>query len=242
MWALALMTAFLTIFGTLALAVFFNVNHIPHDFKMNGPYYAFRLLGEQCGLGKSLMYVFAVVQLLFMLAQLAILIDAAARVFASDTANKYMPTWLTKKNKNGKPVNSYILTAGISLLILLLSGTLPSINSIYNWLLNLNGIVSPYKTALVFVAFLAIRWHEKEFHSDYVYIKNRTGALAMGLWCFIFTFVCATLGFIPQDANPGTAAFNHQLIMNFVTVGFLIVLGFLLPLLRKLELRRKATN
>ena len=236
MWALALMTAFLTIFGT------FNANHIPHDFKMNGPYYAFRLLGEQCGLGKSLMYVFAVVQLLFMLAQLAILIDAAARVFASDTANKYMPTWLTKKNKNGKPVNSYILTAGISLLILLLSGTLPSINSIYNWLLNLNGIVSPYKTALVFVAFLAIRWHEKEFHSDYVYIKNRTSALAMGLWCFIFTFVCATLGFIPQDANPGTAAFNHQLIMNFVTVGFLIVLGFLLPLLRKLELRRKATN
>ena len=239
MWALALMTAFLTIFGTLALAVFFNANHIPSDFKMNGPYYAFRLLGEQCGMGKTLMYVFAFVQLFFMLAQLAILIDAASRVFASDTASKYMPSWLTKTNKNGRPVNSYILTAGISLLILLLSGTLPSINSIYNWLLNLNGIVSPYKTALVFVAFIAIRWHEDEFKSDYVYIKNRKGALAMGWWCFIFTFVCATLGFIPQNANPGTASFNHQLIMNFLTVGFLIVLGFLLPALRKLEVKRK---
>lgn len=239
MWALALMTAFLTIFGTLALAVFFNANHIPSDFKMNGPYYAFRLLGEQCGMGKTLMYVFAFVQLFFMLAQLAILIDAASRVFASDTASKYMPSWLTKTNKNGRPVNSYILTAGISLLILLLSGTLPSINSIYNWLLNLNGIVSPYKTALVFVAFIAIRWHEDEFKSDYVYIKNRKGALTMGWWCFIFTFVCATLGFIPQNANPGTASFNHQLIMNFLTVGFLIVLGFLLPGLRKLEVKRK---
>ena len=93
-------------------------------------------------MGKTLMYVFAFVQLFFMLAQLAILIDAASRVFASDTASKYMPSWLTKTNKNGRPVNSYILTAGISLLILLLSGTLPSINSIYNWLLNLNGIVS----------------------------------------------------------------------------------------------------
>lgn len=238
MWALAGMTAFLTIFGTLALSVFFNANHIPSDFKMNGPYYAFKLLGEQVGMGKTLMYLFAVVQLLFMLAQLAILIDASSRVFASDTAAKYMPSWLTKKNADGRPMHSYTLTAGISLLILLLSGTLPSINSIYNWLLNLNGIVSPYKTALVFVAFLAVRYKQDEFKSGYVYIKNRYGALAVGFWCFLFTFVCATLGFIPQDAEVGTKAFDHQLLMNFLTVGFLVVLGFLLPYLRKLELRR----
>ena len=56
----------------------------------------------------------------------------------------------------------------------------------------------------------------------------------------IFTFVCATMGFIPQDAAPGTKAFDHQLFMNFVTVGFLVVLGFLLPWLRKLELKRAA--
>lgn len=239
MWLLAGMTAFLTIFGTLALSVFFNANHIPEDFKMNGPYYAFKLLGEQVGMGKSLMYVFAVVQLLFMLAQLAILIDASSRVFASDTAAKYMPSWLTKKNKDGRPMHSYTLTAGISLLILLLSGTLPSINSIYNWLLNLNGIVSPYKTALVFVAFLAVRMQPEKFKSGYTYIKNKGGALLVGFWCFIFTFVCATLGFIPQDAQVGTKAFDHQLLMNFLTVGFLIVLGFLLPYLRKLELRRQ---
>ncbi|ETA74370.1 APC family permease [Ligilactobacillus equi] len=238
MWALAIMTAFLTIFGTLAISVFFNANDIPHDFKMNGPYYAFRLLGQQVGLGNSLMYVFAVVQLLFMLAQLAILIDASSRVFASDTAAKYMPSWLTKKNKAGRPVHSYTLTAGISLLLLLLSGTLPDINSIYNWLLNLNGIVSPYKTALVFVAFIAIRMQQDKFHSDYVYIKNKNGALVVGFWCFLFTFVCATMGFIPQDAALGTKAFDHQLMMNFATVGFLIVLGFLLPFLRKLEMKK----
>lgn len=240
MWLLAIMTGFITIFGTLALSVFFDANHIPSDFKMNGPYRAFHLLGEQVGMGKSLMYLFAFVQLFFMLAQLAILIDAASRVFASDTATKYMPTWLTKKNKDGRPVHSYTLTAGISLLLLLLSGTLPNINAIYNWLLNLNGIVSPYKTALVFVAFLAIRWHEGEFNSDYVYISNRRGALAVGWWCFIFTFICATMGFIPQDAAVGTHAFNHQLLMNFLTVGFLIVLGFLLPYLRKLEMKKEA--
>lgn len=129
MWVLALMTGALTILGTLSLAVFFDANHIPQDFKMNGPYYAFKLLGEKLGMGSVLMYVFAVVQAFFMLAQLAILIDAASRVFAGDVNQKYMPSWLTKKNKNGRPIHSYTLTAGISLVLLLLSGTLPSIKA-----------------------------------------------------------------------------------------------------------------
>src|SRR5699024_1181440 len=111
---------------------------------------------------------------------------------------------------------------------------------IYNWLLNLNGIVSPYKTALVFVAFLAIRWQEEQFKSDYVYIKNRTGALIVGFWCFICTFVCATMGFMPQDAAPGTKAFECQLFRNFGTVRFLVVLCLLLTWLRKIELKRAA--
>ena len=96
---LAIMTGFLTIFGTLALAMFFNAHHIPHDFKMNGPNYTFQLLGESLGVGKVLMYIFAVVQAIFMMAQLAVLLDASRRVFAGDDGDKCMPNWLTKKNK-----------------------------------------------------------------------------------------------------------------------------------------------
>jgi amino acid transporter len=239
MWLLAIMTAFLTIFGTLSLAVFFNANQIPHDFKMNGPYYAFSLLGHELGLGKILMYLFAVVQAIFMMAQLAVLLDASSRVFAGDVADKFMPHWLTRKNKQGRPVNSYLMTTGLSLFLLLLTGTLPNINTIYNWLLNINGIVSPYKTCWVFFSFLAIRWRQKDFHSDYIFIRNRTSALLVGSWCLAFTFICATLGFIPQEAAFGTHAFNHQLLLNFVTVFILLGLGFLLPLLRKRELKNQ---
>ena len=196
MWLLALMTGALTIFGTLALAVFFDANNIPNDFKMNGPY-------------------------------------------AGDVNQKYMPTWLTKTNKNGRPVHSYTLTAGIALVLLLLSGTLPDINSIYNWLLNLNGIVSPYKTCLVFVAFIAVRWQQDKFSSDYIFIKNRTGALLVGFWCFLFTFVCATMGFIPQNAHFGTKQFTHELMMNFFFVFLIFGMGVILPFLRKLEIKRK---
>ncbi|WP_367719591.1 APC family permease [Lactobacillus gasseri] len=239
MWMLAIMTGFLTIFGTLALAMFFNAHHIPHDFKMNGPYYAFQLLGESLGVGKVLMYIFAVVQAIFMMAQLAVLLDASSRVFAGDVGSKFMPKWLTKKNKNGRPIHSYTFTVGLSLFLLLLTGTLPNINTIYNWLLNVNGIISPYKTCWVFFAFVAMRMHQDKYHSDYVFIKNKAGALTVGGWCLLFTFVCATLGFIPQNVAVGTKAFTHQLWMNIITVVVLFGLGFVLPWLRKREAKRE---
>lgn len=235
MWLLALMTAFLTIFGTLALAMFFNANHIPHDFKMNGPYYAFSLLGQSLGLGKLLMYIFAVVQAIFMMAQLAVLLDASSRVFAGDVADNFMPKWMTKKNKNGRPVHSYMMTSGLSLFLLLLTGTLPNINTIYNWLLNINGIISPYKTCWVFFAFICVRWQQNKFKSDYTFINSKKGALLVGGWCLAFTFVCATLGFIPQEADFGTRAFDHQLLLNVITVIVLFGLGFIMPMIRRHE-------
>ncbi|WP_311408139.1 APC family permease [Liquorilactobacillus uvarum] len=239
MWLLAIMTAVLTVLGTLSLSVFFNANNIPHDFKMNGPYYAFQMLGQEMGLGKILMYLFAVVQAIFMMAQLAVLLDASSRVFAGDVADRFMPHWMTKKNKNGRPIHSYLMTTGLSLFLLLLTGTLPNINTIYNWLLNINGIISPYKTCWVFFAFVAVRWQQNKFQSDYIFIKNRIGALLVGGWCLAFTFICATLGFIPQEADFGTKSFNHQLLLNIITVFVLFGLGFVMPMLRKRELRKQ---
>lgn len=80
-----------------------------------------------------------------------------------------------------------------------------------------------------------MRMHQERYHSDYVFIKNKTGALTVGWWCLIFTFVCATLGFIPQNVKMGTPAFSHQLIMNFITVFVLFGLGLILPWMRKHE-------
>lgn len=241
MWMLFGMTVFMTLTETLGLAVLFDAKHIPHDFKMNGAFYAFQLLGEEAGMGKSLMYMYAIVCLLNFMADLAALIDAASRVFASDTSEKYMPSWLRKKNKDGLPVNSYVLTCSITLFLLLLSGTLPEINDIFNWLLNLNGIVSPYKTSVVFLAFLAFRYRHKTFaKDDFVFIRNNKGALAVGWWCFIFTFICATMGFLPQDVTFESPQWTKQLWMNIITVIVLFGTGFLLPWLRKLELKHQA--
>ncbi|AUJ31876.1 MAG: APC family permease [Liquorilactobacillus nagelii] len=239
MWLVAFMTAFLTVFGTFSLAIFFNANNLPHDLKMNGSYYAFQLLGQRLGMGNILLYIFTIVQAIYMMAQLAVLLDAASWVIAGDTAVNFMPRWLSKRNKNGRPLHSYVLTSGLCLFLLLMSGTFPNINSIFNWLLNLNGIVFPFKNCWIFLAFIAVRWQSDRFHSSFVFIKKKAVAIAVGVWCFIFSFVCALMSFIPQDVKFGTTAYDHQLLMNLFSVFVLFGVGMIMPLLARLEKRQQ---
>lgn len=239
MWLLFIVTAGMVILETLGLAVLFDAKHIPNDFKMNGDYYAFQLLGQEAGMGNSLMYMYSIVCLVTLLAQIAALIDAASRFLASDTTAQFMPRWFLKKTKTGQPINSYIFTAATTLILVLLGGTLPEINDFVNWLLNLNTIVSPYKTSVVFVCFLILRYKHKTFpKGQYVFIKNRKLALGVGWWCFLLTFICATMAFLPQNGVVGSANWFKQLWMNIVVVIFLFGTGLVLPLLRKLEVAR----
>lgn len=239
MWLVAFMTAFLTIFGTLAVAMFFNANHLPQDLKMNGSYYAFQMLGQRLGIGKVLLYIFAVVQSLYMMAQLAVLLDSTSWVFAGDTGERYMPKWMLKRNKNGRPIHSYFITSGLCLFLLLLSGTLPNINSVFNWLLNLNGIVFPFKNCWLFFAFILLRLNEDRYQSGFTFIKNKTTALMIGGWCFLFSLVCALMAFIPQDAAWGSSSFWHQFSMNIMSVAALFGTGLILPLLARYELHHQ---
>ncbi len=88
---LTVMTIFLTVFGSFSLGVFFNAHHLPDNLKMNGSYYAFQRLGEFFHLGNTLMYIFAVTQIIYMCALLAVLLDAMTRMLISDTGKQFMP-------------------------------------------------------------------------------------------------------------------------------------------------------
>ncbi|WP_082330702.1 APC family permease [Companilactobacillus heilongjiangensis] len=231
MWMLAIMTGFLTVLGSFALGVFFNAHHLPNDLKMNGSYYAFQYMGQEFGMGRFFLYLFAITQALYMMAQLAVLLDAGTRMFLSDTAKEYLPKGLTKTDKRGLPINGYWLTTGICTLIMVMSATLPNMNSIFNQLLNLNGIVSPYTTCFLFSSFILVRLHDDKFKSDFVYIKNKYFAILVGIWCFAITFGAATLGIFPTDETPGTSAWTHVLTLNILEPVLMILIGIILPLI-----------
>ncbi|AEV95588.1 APC family permease [Pediococcus claussenii] len=235
MMMLLIMTIFLTVFGSFSLAVFFNAHNLPYDLKMNGSYYAFQALGREFGIGNTFMYTFAVSQAVYMFAQLAVILDASTRIFLSDVALKYLPKSLGKLNDDGLPINGYWLTTGIVSLVLFLSNWLPSINDMFNWLLNINGIVSPFVTSFVFFAFMRIRQRSKDFPSAYVFIKNDKLAWLVGAWCFVITIVFSILGIFPTDAKAGTMLYDKELILNIVIPVIFVALSVLLPYLAWVE-------
>ena len=235
MITLAIMTAFLTILGSFALGIYFDAYHIPNDLKMNGAYYVFDMVGKQFGMGKFLLYLWAWTSLLFNCALVAVLLDAMTRMLISDTGDKYMPKFLRKKDKNGLPINGYILTVALSSFIMILGIFLPDMNDIFNWLLNLNSIVSPGVTCWIFYSFMRVRKNSKEYPSKYVYIKNDKLAWLVGLALLVVTAVATILGFAPQDVKHGSGLWWYELIINIVAVIVLIGLGAILPGIRRRE-------
>lgn len=239
---IAVMTAFLTVFGSFSLGVFFNAHHLPNDLKMNGSYYAFLALGQQFGWGKSLMYIFAITQAIYMCAQLAVLLDAGTRVFLGDISKKYMPKQLAKLNADGLPINGYWMTTAICAVIMFLGGLLPEINDIFNWLLNLNGIVSPFATCFVFWAFMLVRLHSQQYPTPaYTYIKSDRLGFLVGVWMFAITFFAAAAAFFPTDAQPGTQLWTDSLIMNIVATIGLCAIGVIMPIIARRQ-RENAGN
>ncbi|ALB28099.1 APC family permease [Companilactobacillus heilongjiangensis] len=238
---LSIMTGFLTIFGSFSLGVFFNAYHLPDDLKINGSYYAFQALGERFHMGNTLMYFFAFTEIFYLAALLAVLLNAMTRMLISDTGNKYMPKFLRKTNSAGLPINGYLLTVGLSAFIMFLGILLPNMKDIFNWLLNLNGIISPGVTCWIFWSFIKVRWHDDKFSSGYVYIKNKKLSLIVGWWCLLLTGVATVAAVGPQDVPFGSSMWWYELVINFVAIIVLIGLGFVLPYITKRE-RRSQTG
>ena len=237
MITLSIMTAFLTICGSFALGIFFDANHLPNDMKMNGDYYAFQALGKLYGLGNFFMYLYAWTSVIYMCALLAVLLDAMTRMLIADTGSKYMPAFLRKTNKEGLPINGYFLTCFLSAFIMLLGAFLPEMNDIFNWLLNLNGIISPGVTCWIFYAFMKIRANSAKYPSSYVFIKNDKLAWLCGFLLLAVTAIATVFGIFPQDTSQFSSTWWYELIINIVAIVVLIGLGAILPSIRAREVK-----
>jgi len=164
-------------------------------------------------------------------------LDAMTRMLISDTGSKYIPKVLQKTTASGLPINGYILTCGLSAFIMGLGIFLPSMLDVFDWLLNLNGIISPGVTCWVFFAFIQVRRRSSEFPSDYVFIKNDFVAQMVGWWCLIITLAATIFGIGPKDVAQGSSTWWYELIINIIAIIVLVGLGAILPYLAKREAR-----
>ncbi|WP_314591935.1 amino acid permease [Paenibacillus terrigena] len=235
MITLAIMVAICALLGSFAMGLMFDSNNIPADLKMNGQYYAFQILGGYYGLGNGLMILYAIANTLAQISALAFSIDAPLKVLLSDADRRYIPEGLMKTNSRGTPVNGYMMTGIlVGILIIIPALGIGNMNSLYNWLLDLNSIVMPLRYLFVFLAFMALMKAADKFKSEYQFVKNKTWGFIIGLWCFIFTAFACIMGMFPK-VEAYTSEWYFQFIMNIVTACLLIALGLVLPQIAKMQ-------
>ncbi|WP_272943453.1 amino acid permease [Paenibacillus sp. OSY-SE] len=200
---------------------------------MNGQYYAFQILGEYYGIGNSFLILYAIANTLAQVSSLAFSIDAPLKMLLLDADAKFVPKSLLKTNDRNTPINGYIMTAVlVGILIVIPALGIGNMNSLFNWLLDLNSIVMPLRYLFVFAAFMALMKLADKFQSDYQFVKNRKVGFTIGLWCFVFTAFACIMGMFPK-VETFTGEWYFQFALNILTPFILLGLGLILPLVAR---------
>ena len=233
MLVLAGMVAICALLGSFAMGILFNSKHIPADLMANGAYYAFQRLGAFYHVGNLFLILYAIANVLAQISALAFSIDAPLKILLGDADPEFIPKKLSKMNKKDVPVNGYILTGVlVSILIIIPALGIGNMNELFNWLLNLNSVVMPMRYLWVFLAYMLLNKHLKEFKSDYKFLKNPVAGRLVGAWCFLFTAFACILGMVPKTSyasNPSSWLF--QLTLNILTPIIFVALGMILPMI-----------
>lgn len=243
MIALATMVAISALLGSIAMSMMFDANNIPSDLKMNGQYYAFQILGEYYGVGKLFIVIYALANLLAQISGLVFSIDAPLKVLLADGDKNFIPKALTKTNKYGAPINGYIMTAVlVGILIIVPALGIGDMNSLFDWLLQLNSVVMPMRYLWVFLAFIGLKKAADKYKSEYKFVKNDKFAMIIGIWCFVFTAFACIMGMFPNNIEAFSGQWCFQVSLNVVTPFILIGLGFILPIIAKKTNNINRTN
>lgn len=235
MIALAVMVAISAILGSIAMGFMFDSANLPDDLKMNGAYYAFKMLGEYYGLGNALLIIYAIANVTAQVSALIFSIDAPLKVLLGDGDKNYIPKSLTKVNKYGAPINGYkMVSVLVGILIIIPALGIGDMNTLFNWLLDLNAVVMPMRYLWVFFAYMMLKsTFKNKSTSEYKFVKSNKLGFIIGLWCFAFTAFACIMGIFPKGIEAFTSQWYFQISLNVLTPFVLIGLGLILPAIAK---------
>ncbi|OAQ00260.1 APC family permease [Ligilactobacillus aviarius] len=228
MLLLALLVGGSAILGTFSLSFLFNDQAIPQDLMMNGAYMAFQKLGRIFHLGNSLMILYAISNVLSQIAALIISIDAPARILFAKNNQRFIPRILMKRNAHGAPIGGYFLTVILSaILVIIPTLKIKNASNFYNWLLNLNSVVIPFKFLFIFLAFIFLIKHLS------IHRWKKFSQLFLGIWIFSITLIVSILGMLPKNIETFSSNWWFQFALNLATPIILGGLGIILPVIKK---------
>lgn len=234
MIAVAIMVMVCAILGTIAMGMMFDpaiINESAESFNLyvsNGAYWAFQKVGEYYHVGNLFVVIYAACNAIGQFSTLVVSIDAPLRMLLDDkNINSYVPKGLLKQNKKGAYVNGIIMVAVLSGAIILVQMLVPGGDAVIAQLNKLNSVCMPLRYLWVFFAYIMLRKATDKYPREYKFVKSNGLALFFGIWCFFVTLACCVLGMYSTD--------TFTLILNIVTPIVLVLLGLILPEIRKIQ-------
>lgn len=206
-----------------------GVAYTSDSFIANGAYLAFQELGAYYHVGDLFVVIYGACNAIGQFSTLVLSIDAPLRMLLDDgSARQYVPRALLKQNQYGAYTNGILLIGVLSgsIIAIQLLGT--GAADIITWLTRLNSVCMPMRYLWVFFAYIMLRKAGNKFHSDYVFMKNKTAGMVIGGWCFFVTAACCILGVYAEGDMVRT-------LLNIAMPFVLLALGLIMPAIRKRE-------
>lgn len=159
---------------------------------------------------------------------LLISIDAPLRMLLEDqNANQFIPRKLLKRNDKGAYTNGILMVACLSGLIAVVQMFGSGAATVMRQLTKLGGVTMPLRYLWVFVAYFALKKNREDLDRGYTFVKSKGFGMFIGAWCFVITLACCIMGMWSPD--------KIQMALNIATPVIIVVLGLLLPVIRKNE-------
>lgn len=238
MIALAIMVVVCAILGTIAMGMMFDSNDLldpvfKDSFIANGAYMAFQKLGEYYHCGNLFVIIYGACNAIGQFSTLVLSIDAPLRMLLDDeSARMFVPKALLKQNKYGTYTNGIIMVGVLSGAIIAIQLLGKNAADVITWLTKLNSVCMPMRYLWVFFAYIMLRKAGNKFKSDYVFVKNKSGAIFFGGWCFFVTAFCCVLGVYVEGDMTRT-------LLNIAAPLVLLALGLIMPEIRKYQDKRE---
>lgn len=228
MIGLAAMVAVCAVLGTLAMGMMFAGNNIDKSFVADGAYEAFRRVGRYYGVGDTLMVIYAVCNAVAQLSVIILSIDAPLRMLLDSSDDKYIPRWLTVKNKNGVYKNGVLVVAAAAgLLIIIPAFGIGDVHGIVKYIIDLNAVCMPLRYLWVFAAYFALKRHNEKYASEYCFVRSGAGGMFFGAWCFALTLYACVIKIFDTGGDM------FKLTLNILTPFVLVGMGLILPYMAK---------
>lgn len=224
----SLLVIFAYAVGSLGISFILRPDQLSPEILENAIPVMFAQAGESINLspivGISFLKIIMFTQVVITISSLVLWFTTTINVLFVETEESVLPRILTRKSKNGKPLNALVFTT-ILILIFLIFSSLSITQNVYTLLYNMSTISMVVPFILLLISY--INFKRRNLSGNYVFIKNKavsilTGSILLVITTFAFIFGVVNIDLLSQHKYQ---EFWSSFIVSFGGLAFFMSVG-----------------